>query len=199
MLTPAIISYVITLPATPARRPSSPIGARNMSDPRTESVPIFKILNAFYVDGAGKIRNSTARGRSAANAISGRIMRDGYRQIKFESQLYQGSRIAWVIHHKEWPARRIDFINGDRDDHRPCNLRTGRNDQVFSNRGPIRGKALPKGVTAHPGGRYQAQIKHVGKYIYIGLFDSPDLAKEAYDKEEKHLFGAFRRNADLAK
>src|SRR5690606_22820897 len=106
-----------------------------MSDPRNETTPVRKVINAFYVDVDGKIRNKVRRGPSSpADGIAGRVMRDGYRQLKIEGELYQGSRIAWVLHHGEWPTQRIDFINSDRDDHRKTNLRVGTNSEVFSNR-----------------------------------------------------------------
>tara|TARA_R110000868_G_scaffold208946_2_gene458505 strand:- start:270 stop:803 length:534 start_codon:yes stop_codon:yes gene_type:complete len=47
----------------------------------------------------------------------------GYRRIKLLSKRYKSHRLAWAIHHGDWPKDQIDHINGVRSDNRIDNLR----------------------------------------------------------------------------
>lgn len=51
-----------------------------------------------------------------------------------------------------------------------------------------------KGVTWNKAcSKWQSQIKHQGKNIYLGIFDDPADAHEAYKAKAKELFGEFAR------
>jgi hypothetical protein len=79
----------------------------------------------------------------------------------------------------------VDHINRDRSDNRRANLRmvdaslSSRNRRGFSQRG------MPKGVYPN-GNRFSAKYSENRKQIYIGTFDTPEEAYQAYlDATEK--------------
>lgn len=47
----------------------------------------------------------------------------GYRTGRLSGRTVKAHRIAWAIHHGEWPKGSIDHINGDPADNRIANLR----------------------------------------------------------------------------
>ena len=89
----------------------------------------------------------------------------------------------------------VDHINGDPLDNRRANLRLVTALQNSRNSKTRVDNSLGvKGVHIHrPCGRYRARIKVSGKYIHLGLFESIDAAKSAYDTAAAKLFGEFAR------
>ena len=63
----------------------------------------------------------------------------GYGRIALLGKRYKSHRLAWALHHGEWPKDQIDHINGVRNDNRIENLRVvtqtenSRNMQIPSN------------------------------------------------------------------
>lgn len=47
----------------------------------------------------------------------------GYGRGHLFGGTYYAHRVAWALHHGEWPAGDVDHINHDRADNRICNLR----------------------------------------------------------------------------
>ncbi len=58
----------------------------------------------------------------AAGAVAGRLGLKGYRVIRIDNVDYQAARLAWFWEKGEWP-RRVGFIDGDRTNFRPANLK----------------------------------------------------------------------------
>ena len=54
--------------------------------------------------------------------------------MKFLGQEIGVHRIAWALHHGEYPLLEIDHINGDGADNRLCNLRLATSSQNNQNR-----------------------------------------------------------------
>lgn len=52
-------------------------------------------------------------------------------------------------------------------------------DQAKNHRARLRAEPLPTGVTRRPNGKYQARIGVGGSHIYLGVFDTPDMASQA--------------------
>ena len=120
------------------------------------------------------------------------IPKTGYVRINIGlGKIRFAHRLAWVYYYGLSPLGEIDHINGNRSDNRISNLRdVSRSENQWNQR-----KAQKQtssgflGVGWHPQSKkWQASIQVKGKSKYLGLFDDPALAHEAYlaAKRVKH-------------
>lgn len=76
----------------------------------------------------------------------------------------------------------VDHVNGNRLDNRRSNLRICSRLQNAKNGSGHMSKPVPfKGVFRAMSGRWRAQIKSDGVLYHLGVFDTPEIAAEAYD------------------
>jgi len=154
-----------------------------------------KILN--YDPETGIFRWIDAKNQSQLNGeIAGSPDTRGWIYIGIEGKKYAAHRLAWLYVYGERPEIDIDHKNRCRSDNRIDNLRLATKNQNQHNQGISRAnKTGFKGVCIHrPSGKYQSQIKHFGKKIYLGLFSSPEDASRAYEMAALKLFGEFSYN-----
>lgn len=123
------------------------------------------------------------RGRGLKGTRAGSPDNHGYRLIALDGSKFKEHRLAWFITHGIWPTLSIDHINGIRDDNRIENLREATQSEQNQNR-----KVSPK--ARHPGvsfidGKYRARINIDKKSIYLGQFNTPIEAQEAYLRAKK--------------
>lgn len=133
--------------------------------------------------------NGLKRGSVAGCLQSARI---AYRVIKIRRKLYLCHRLAWLYMTGAFPVGVIDHINGDGLDNRFSNLRGVSNCQNLQAtlKTPRHNTSGFKGVYWHKQvGRWVAGISLNNKRKYIGAFDSPEEAHEAYlaVKREVHF------------
>ena len=145
----------------------------------------------LFIDEAGALRWRVARGVKKAGSMAGSLKADGYIDICIDKKTYRASRVVWLITHGEWPKLLLDHINRDRSDNRIENLREADYAQSSANRDIPPGTLKLRGVTPHPCGKYQAQIKHRGKGYYLGIFPTPEEAAAAYRTASERLHGDF--------
>ena len=107
----------------------------------------------------------------------------GYRRINIDGVTYREHQLAWYYVHGVWPQHEIDHINSVRADNRIANLRDVVRSVNAQNRKRVLSATGFMGVTAHHG-RYQAQI-NIGRFRYLGMFDTPHEAHEAYEAARK--------------
>lgn len=111
----------------------------------------------------------------------------GYRAGHIDYVLFLAHRVAYAIHHGEWPNGRIDHINRVRNDNRINNLRVV--SQQENSRNAAMSKNNKSGITGvywgKAVGKWVAQIKVDYHVKYLGCFDTIEEA------------AAARREADI--
>jgi hypothetical protein len=107
----------------------------------------------------------------------------GYIQIGYRGRLYKAHRLAWWFTYSVLPDCAIDHINEIRDDNRICNLRldTNRENEQNNSKIPCNNKSGYRGVSWHKNAKkWVANIRVKNKLIYLGSYDTPEEAHEAY-------------------
>ncbi len=84
----------------------------------------------------------------------------------------------------------VDHIDHNILNNRQCNLRTCTKAQNAANAAPRGGSSEYAGVYKNRN-KWEARIRHRGKYYYLGLFDSPIEAAKARDRMAYALHGLF--------
>lgn len=106
---------------------------------------------------------------------------------------YKAHRIVWAMKHGKWPVEMIDHINKNKIDNAVENLREATHAENARNR-KVNDKSSSKlkGVTYRKHvGNWQAQISKDGTKIYLGSFNNPNDAHQAYCNAAKKLHGDF--------
>lgn len=88
----------------------------------------------------------------------------------------------------------IDHINGNTLDNRKENLRIVNHTQNTINCKIRKNKTSKYLGVSFSDGKWRAQISINKKKIYIGLYDSEEKAKNAYDRYSKRYFKEYRRS-----
>ena len=123
--------------------------------------------------------------------VAGSYNSDGYRVIVLGNRIFGAHRLAWLYMTGKWPPSEMDHINRIRDDNRWCNLRLAERWQNTSNTGvPSNNRAGIKGVRKM-NDRWQARIRHKHVTVHLGTFDTPELARAAYEAAAIELKGDF--------
>lgn len=104
------------------------------------------------------------------------------------------------------PGMFADHVNGDRLDNRRCNLREVTPAESSWNRGahrtwrgverevPVLGAYRRIGNTTNP---WRAQIRHLGRQIYLGVYATREEAVAARMEAEARLRAGFTRNTAI--
>jgi hypothetical protein len=112
----------------------------------------------------------------------GNVMKAGYIEARILGKRTYLHRLAHLYMTGKWPEGDVDHINGDRADNRWHNLRdVSRRTNLQNRRSSHSRSSVGLLGVACNGDRYRAQIKlPTGKTKYIGLYDTPEEAHEAY-------------------
>jgi hypothetical protein len=130
-------------------------------------------------------------GKARPGAIAG-CWHGGYRRVKIGPRSYMASRLAWLLHHGEWPGEdfEMDHINLNRSDDRMVNLRKATKNQNMQNvpvrRNGLKGASFKKGV-------WRSRITHDGVHYLLGTYATEQEAHDAYVKAAKQLHAEFAR------
>lgn len=138
------------------------------------------------------IRRGSAQAGKAINTMS----TDGYIVVGINRKRYQAHRVAWAIHHGDWPNSDIDHINGNRADNRIVNLRLCDDSQNQCNVSKKSGSFTSsyKGVGFHKGSKkWRARIRMRNKRVELGYFDTQEQAYAAYCEASKNYHGEYGR------
>lgn len=112
---------------------------------------------------------------------AGSLKASGYRDVQFKGTPKKEHRVIWLWVHGCWPLGDIDHINGERDDNRIINLRDVPTSINLENQHKPRRTAPYVGVSWHRRHRkWQANIRCNGQQFYLGLFETAEMARDAY-------------------
>lgn len=148
-----------------------------------------------YDPETGELRWKQLRYSSLIGKSAGWLMASGYQRIDLKSRNFYVHRVAWALHYGVWPDGPIDHIDGNRSNNQIDNLRLVTPSQHSMNRSVQKNNKLgAKGVCFHkPTKKYTAQI-HVNRTKkHLGLFNTIEEAKAAYDAAAEKFFGEYRR------
>jgi hypothetical protein len=127
-----------------------------------------------------------------AGEKAGSLNKKGYVVIDIAGCKQLLHRIVWLHQTGSMPTLHIDHINGNKSDNRIENLREAT--QAQNNCNTSKRNRFGKGVNKQ-GNKYSGQIRHEGKYFYLGLFSTPEEAHAAYCAAATRLHGDFARFA----
>lgn len=107
-----------------------------------------------------------------------------YRVVYLHKKGCLSHRLIWVYMYGEIPeGKEIDHIDGDTTNNRISNLRlASRNENMWNRR--ARGYR-------YKDGKFQVEMKHLGKFIYVGRFKTKEEAQSAYRNKCLELRGEF--------
>lgn len=128
-------------------------------------------------------------GTATKGVIAGNIHGSGYIVISFKERNIRAHRLAWLFVHGDPGNCEIDHINGNRTDNRISNLRAV---PRTINQQNLRGaKSHNKcgflGVRQVSSHSYCASIKANNKTHWLGCFETPKQAHEAYLRAKRRL------------
>lgn len=152
-------------------------------DPETGVLTWRQRPVSMFRDGKQSASHSMARW-NARYAMKAAFRRDprGYLSGRALGRNMYAHRLAWALHHGEWPAGEIDHINGIRDDNRIANLRS------VSRTENARNSSLSWSASTQ---KWHASIRANGRGIKLGAFEDFDAACTARsDAERLHGYHA---------
>lgn len=158
-----------------------------------------RLLELFdYDPTSGHFRRKIYRSPNAkAGQQAGYINPQGYMRLIIDGIGYQGHRLAWLYHYGHWPAGVIDHKDGNRANNAIDNLRDCTRSQNLQNmKRQKNNKCGKKGVSQRPHAKtktWRATIRHNGKLIHLGNFETKEAAHDAYVQAAKRLFGEYAR------
>jgi hypothetical protein len=134
-----------------------------------------------------------------AGKVAGTLQNEGYLHVQINHKKILAHRIVWLLLKGRWPKKLIDHADGDGTNNRANNIREA---DVYQNRMNSVSKVNASGyknVYAHSSGKWVAMIKHRGRHIYGGLFDSAEEAAKKAKELRIKFHGKFANHAFLKK
>jgi HNH endonuclease/AP2 domain len=128
--------------------------------------------------------------RVKIGSVAGSDKHDGYLTITVDGLAEYAHRLAWLFVYGVLPERQLDHRNGNPSDNRISNLRLATPVQNSQNKV----KPQRNGTTGLLGvcyfkrtGKWTANITAAGERHYLGYFDTPEQASEAYWAAKREL------------
>lgn len=117
---------------------------------------------------------------------------EGYLQMRWCGRVEKLHRLVWFWHKREVPAW-LDHINGDRKDNRIENLRECSATENSHNRKMREDNVVGLKGVSFKRGLFVSRIQIDGKRVFLGSFDSPEKAHQAYCDAAEINFKEFSK------
>ena len=148
-----------------------------------------------YEPDTGLLYWTEATNKQFRNKVAGAVNKRGHVHINCKGKQMQAHRIAWLLTYGEWPKNGIEHIDKNPRNNRIANLRDidkcsieQNNDKPLSNN-----KTKLLGVSRFHK-KWRAQIQFDGFHKYLGSFDTPEMAHEAYmEAKKKYHYGWLKK------
>lgn len=152
-----------------------------------------------YDPATGDFTWRQAIGSQPAGARAGsKVNRWGHITIRIDGVEYMAHRLAWLLMTGTWPPETVDHRNRKGADNRWDNLRLATPSQQNGNQTLRKdNKTGARGVFFRSG-KYIAQMAYGRKKVHLGVFDTMQEAKTAFDKVALERWGEFYVRAPLA-
>ncbi|MBX6221380.1 HNH endonuclease [Pseudomonas aeruginosa] len=126
--------------------------------------------------------------------LAGGVCRQsGYVHICIDRRTYRAHVLAWLYMTGEYRPNEIDHKDGDRSNNAFNNLRIATSEQNGWNRKLAKNNTSGiKGISFRAGKKpWEAKFDAAGKTIWLGRFETKDLAEEALIKKREEIHGEF--------
>lgn len=153
------------------------------------------ILSSYRLDGDDLVwaRNGT-RGVKSGDRVPAYKNSSGYYTVKVNVKPRKTMllhRVKWVVAYGECPNGDVDHINRDPSDNRLENLRlASRSQNKINSHKKSRENGLPLGVYQR-GEKYCATISFKRERKFLGAFETPKAAHDAWVSAGSQLYGEF--------
>ena len=154
-----------------------------MVQSETEELRTY-LLENYYVCEEGCLRKLNKGGGAKQGSALGSPDKDGYLQIKIKKKYYRINRLIFLMHYGYLP-KIVDHIDQDKTNNRPSNLRenTVSGNAINIDKPNVNNVSGYRGVTYRAKrGKYEANFRR----RYLGLFDTAEEAKKAYDDAKEN-------------
>ena len=146
-----------------------------------------------YAPEEGVFRWCATRQQRPAGSVAGTKTSHGYIVIRINNVKFRAHHLAWLYTFGVLPEKRIDHINGARDDNRVSNLRLATTAENSRNARKWAKKTGLKGAYKVHDDRFRAMIRVNRTLKHIGYFATEEQAHAAYVAAAQKEFGAFAR------
>lgn len=102
---------------------------------------------------------------------------------------YRAANLAWLYVHGVWPTGVIDHINTEPGDNRIANLRDipPSGNAQNQRRAHKQNRSGVLGVELLSSGRYRPRINVGGKFLHLGVYDTPEEASAVYWEAKRNM------------
>lgn len=150
------------------------------------------LLETFHYKNGFLIWKSDRSVHVKAGDVAGTIAKSGYSQIRINGKTYKTHRLIFIMHHGYFPGF-VDHIDRNKSNNKIENLREASLVQNQGNRKmDKRNTSGYRGVSWYKKDKkWGARITMHGKKKFLGLFEDPKDAYQAYCKEASKHFGEY--------
>lgn len=151
-----------------------------------------------YNPETGDFFHAIKKGNQKKGWKAGHVDFKGRVYLSADGRNYFAHRVAWLYVNGEWPSAAIDHIDGNQTNNAISNLRLATHSENEWNQGKRKCNTSGyKNVSWKPSARkYRASFGFKGKTIFVGYFDDPKEAFEAYKAKAALYHGEFLNTGD---